>query len=158
MCIHLDIKLNIVLKHNFLLSKSFKLVLKESKSRSGVNFINVLCTAFTLVDPKSVKKIDNLTVFFTLLGSARVKAVRRTLVKLTPGDTLLNPLRTLECHFLFKWTLKAKIKKSGNRQPTRFIKNWVIYCWSKKTKWNNFSSFWQRQIFWLKLSFGIVSI
>ncbi len=26
---------------------------------SGFNFINVLRTAFTLVDPKSVKKIDN---------------------------------------------------------------------------------------------------
>jgi len=29
----------------------------------GVDFINILCAAFTLVDPKSVKKIDNLTVF-----------------------------------------------------------------------------------------------
>ena len=52
--------------------------------RPGLNFINVLCTAFTLVDPESVKKIDNLTVFFTLLGSACVKAVHRMLVKLTP--------------------------------------------------------------------------
>ncbi len=43
----------------------------------GVNFINIQRTAFTLVDPKSVKKIDNLTVFFTLLGSASVKAVHR---------------------------------------------------------------------------------
>ncbi len=31
--------------------------------RPGVDFINVLRTAFTLVDPKSVKKNDNLTVF-----------------------------------------------------------------------------------------------
>jgi len=38
-----------------------------------------------LVDPKSVKKIDNLAVFFTLLGSASVKAVPRTLMKLSPG-------------------------------------------------------------------------
>ncbi len=37
-----------------------------------------------LVDPKSVKKIDNLTVFFTLLGSVSVKAVRRMLMKLSP--------------------------------------------------------------------------
>jgi hypothetical protein len=34
------------------------------KSTLGVNFINILHTAFTLVDPKSVKKIDNLTAFF----------------------------------------------------------------------------------------------
>jgi len=31
------------------------------------------------------KKTDDLTAFFTLLGSARVKAVRRTLMKLSPG-------------------------------------------------------------------------
>jgi len=49
-----------------------------------LNFTNVLRAAFTLVDPKSIKKIDNLTVFFMLLGSAHVKAVRRTLMKLSP--------------------------------------------------------------------------
>ncbi len=37
-----------------------------NKGRPGVNFTNVLCEAFTLVDPKSVKKI----VFFMVLGSA----------------------------------------------------------------------------------------
>ncbi len=57
---------------------------------SGVNFINILRTAFPLVDPKSVKKIDNLTVFFTLLGSARLKAVRRTLMKLSPTLSLYS--------------------------------------------------------------------
>jgi len=51
---------------------------------SSVNFTNVLCAAFTLVDPESVKKIDKLTVFFTLLGSECVIAVRRTLMKLSP--------------------------------------------------------------------------
>ena len=52
---------------------------------SGLNFINVLHTAFTLADPKSVKKIDKLSIFFTLLGSTSVKAVRRTLMKSTQG-------------------------------------------------------------------------
>jgi hypothetical protein len=51
---------------------------------SSVNFINVLRTAFALIDPESVEKIDNLTVFFTLLGSAGVKGVRRTLMKSSP--------------------------------------------------------------------------
>jgi len=51
----------------------------------GVNFINILCTAFTLVDPKSIKKIDNLNVFLTLLGSGCVKAVHRTLMKFSSG-------------------------------------------------------------------------
>jgi len=51
----------------------------------GVKFINVPRAAFTLVDPKSAKKIDNLTVFYTLYGSSRAKAACRKLVKLTPG-------------------------------------------------------------------------
>ncbi len=50
-----------------------------------VNFTKVLCAAITLLDPESVKKIDNLTVFFALLGSARVKVISRTLMKLIPG-------------------------------------------------------------------------
>ncbi len=37
---------------------------------AGVNFINILWAAFTLADPESAKKIDNLTNFFALLGSA----------------------------------------------------------------------------------------
>ncbi len=39
---------------------------KETKRKKGVNFTYVLREAFTLLDPKSVNKIDNLTVFFTL--------------------------------------------------------------------------------------------
>jgi len=50
----------------------------------GVNFINILHAAFTLVDPKSIKKIDNLTVIFTILGSSQRKAVHKMLMKLTP--------------------------------------------------------------------------
>jgi len=55
------------------------------KLTPGVNFINVLWVAFALADPKSVKKTDNFTVFFALLGSLCVKAVRRMLMKLTTG-------------------------------------------------------------------------
>jgi len=59
------------------------------KSTPGVNFTNIV-SAFMLGDPESVKKIDNLTVFFTRLGSACVKAVHRTLMKLSPGVYLTN--------------------------------------------------------------------
>jgi len=52
---------------------------------TGDNFINVLQAAFEWADPKSVKKTDNLTVYFALSGSARAKAACRTLMKLTPG-------------------------------------------------------------------------
>ena len=58
--------------------------------RPGVNFSNVLQAAFTRADPKSEKKQLNVTVFFALLGSAGVKAARRTLVKLTPGVVFQN--------------------------------------------------------------------
>ncbi len=54
-------------------------------NRPGLNFINVLCTAFTPADPKSIKDTNDLTVFFMLLGSTCTKAAHRTLVKLTPG-------------------------------------------------------------------------
>ncbi len=50
----------------------------------GVDFINVLCTAFTCVVPKSVKRFTTSLSIFTLLCSTHVKAVRWTLVKLTP--------------------------------------------------------------------------
>ncbi len=61
------------------------------RTAPGVNFTNVLHAAFTLVDPEIVKKIDNLTVFFTLLRSVSVKAVRRTLMKLSPGYATAYP-------------------------------------------------------------------
>jgi len=51
---------------------------------SGVNFINVLRAAFTLTDPKSVKIHCQCNWIFTFLGSACIKAVGRTLMKLTP--------------------------------------------------------------------------
>jgi len=38
------------------------------KLTPGLNFINVLRTAFTLTDPESVKDTDDLTVFFYPLG------------------------------------------------------------------------------------------
>jgi hypothetical protein len=59
-------------------------------SSPGVNFNNILLKAFTWADPKSAEKIEGLTVFFALLGSARFKASSKMLMKLTPeGATLL---------------------------------------------------------------------
>jgi len=53
----------------------------------GVNFINILLEAFTLI---GLKSILDLTVFFALLGSVRVKATCKTLMKLTPGPPAGN--------------------------------------------------------------------
>jgi len=54
--------------------------------KPGVNFTNILREAFTLVDPKSVKKLQlSPQYLFTLSGSENVKAVHRSLMKLSPG-------------------------------------------------------------------------
>jgi len=55
------------------------------KLTPGVNFINVLRTAFTLVGPKSVKRYWQLDWVLTLWGTTGVKAVHRTLMKSSPG-------------------------------------------------------------------------
>jgi len=49
------------------------------------DYINILRKAFTLEDPKSVKRLDGLAVFFTLLDlwSLRIKALRKMLIKFT---------------------------------------------------------------------------
>ncbi len=53
----------------------------------GVKIINILRAVYMHTDPKSTKKTDSLTVFFALSGSVRVKAARKTLVKLTSEIT-----------------------------------------------------------------------
>jgi len=52
--------------------------------RTGLNFINVLWTAFTSANSRSVKKTVKFLIFFTLLGSTSIKAVQKMLMKLTP--------------------------------------------------------------------------
>jgi hypothetical protein len=56
------------------------------KLTPSVTFINVLRTAFALVDPESIRTQSSCQYHFTLLGSTSAKAVRRTLMKLTPVD------------------------------------------------------------------------
>ncbi len=52
------------------------------KLTASVNLTNILKAAFVCSDPESAKKIDNLTVFFALLGSAHAKAAYIILMKL----------------------------------------------------------------------------
>ena len=54
-------------------------------STQGVNFINMFTPSFYACRSQKCKKLLDLTVFFALLGSERVKAARKTLVKLTPA-------------------------------------------------------------------------
>jgi len=58
-----------------------------------VDFTNILRADFTHADPKSVKKNDNLTVFFALSGSECVKAAHIMLMKLKPMVYFTNILQ-----------------------------------------------------------------
>jgi len=58
------------------------------KLTPGVDFTNILCTAFTCADPKSAKKDCQLDCLFALLGSGSIKAARKMLYKLTPGSVV----------------------------------------------------------------------
>ena len=73
--------------------RSRYLLKAENGLETGLNFINVLCAAFTSAYPISIKKTVKLSIFFTLLGSTGVKAVRRMLMKLSPGVNFINVLR-----------------------------------------------------------------
>jgi len=54
----------------------------------GVDFTNIFMHRFCTCGAQKRKKTDNLTAFFTLLGSAHVKAVCRTWMKLTPVECM----------------------------------------------------------------------
>ncbi len=76
----------------------------------GVNFINVLRTAFTLVGPKSVKRYWQLDWVLTLWGTTGVKAVRRTLMKSSPSGFVWGfpnvPTRLVNPREVFIWPQK----------------------------------------------------
>ncbi len=51
---------------------------------TGINFINFLCTAFTHVDFKSVKKYQWFDRVITLRGATGVKAARKYADEIDP--------------------------------------------------------------------------
>ncbi len=57
-----------------------------SFERPGDDFTNIFMLSFCARRSRKRKKIDDLTVFFTLLGSVSVKVVRKTLMQFSPGD------------------------------------------------------------------------
>ncbi len=58
---------------------------EEGVRSKGLNFINVLCIAFTHGDSESVRIQSNPQYLFTLLGSTCAKAACKTLMKSTQG-------------------------------------------------------------------------
>ncbi len=61
------------------------LSIKQLLCQAGVYFTNIIHPAFTHVDPETVKNTVKSSVSFTLLGSAWIKVVHRTLMTLSPG-------------------------------------------------------------------------
>ncbi len=93
-------------------SLASKNVSEEKKSFigsvTGVNFIKVLWTAFALIGPKSNKWHCWLDWLFAHLGSTCVKAVHRTLMKLSPGR-----LFELVCMYYCVKNVRLKQGKGG---------------------------------------------
>ena len=58
-------------------------------------------------------KLLNFTVFFALLGSASVKAARRTLVKLNPGFSFYIGEEDDDQSVLSRSTSKQDVKEKG---------------------------------------------
>jgi hypothetical protein len=73
-----------------------------------VYFINILRTAFTCADPKSVEKTVKLSIFFTLSGSSSIKAVHRILMKLTPDPKSAKKTVKFSVFFALSGSVLAK--------------------------------------------------
>jgi len=59
------------------------------QNTAGVDLTNILTQSFCTRRSRKRKKTDNVTVFFTLLGSGSAKASSNTLMKLTPDCRVL---------------------------------------------------------------------
>jgi len=85
---HMDLPWNHIWSCRYLMSRDILcrcMVRWGSWQMSVVNFINICCAAFTSADPKSAKRYWQLDWIFMILDSLCLKALRKTLVKLTPG-------------------------------------------------------------------------
>jgi len=97
------------------------------KLTPGLDFINILHTAFTPVVPQGVRTQSSCHYLFTLLGPRSVKAVRRTLMNLTTdrkktqsGFPLTSALLLRE--FLFR-CLTIVVTQFNNKSRKKQLKN-----------------------------------
>ena len=70
------------------------------KLTPGVNFPNILGSAFMLADLKNTKKTFKLSSFFALLGSLRVKAMHKHVDEIDTWNLL--EVTQLTTHFYIK--------------------------------------------------------
>ncbi len=107
----------------------------------GVDFINIFLSSFyTHRSQKCKKNIDELIVFFALLGSAHAKAANRMMMKLTPGKgcETLRSRAAVANHILFCHHNGGKCGTRGFAVPT-IVENWEKYSiFTMKSLWSLF--------------------
>jgi len=99
-----------------------------------------LRAAFTPVAPQSVRTQSSCQYLFTLLKSARVKAVRRMLMKLSPRFDFTIILRPAFCLYSFTRKLQSQnvsreklhIKCWWHWQLKLISPPWQFFCWYYK--------------------------
>jgi len=117
----------------------------SNQLQSGVNFTNIFTRSFCARWFWKHKNTDDLTVFFTLLGSVRVKAVHRMLMKLSPdikensGDWDFSPPKD---NTSSKWK-NNKTKKTNNVDQMSISSTFYAQLFRPK--------FWRQQNTKLKL-------
>jgi len=83
----------------------------------GVNFTNILRTAFMRKDPNNAKiNTDDLTVFFALLGYLFVQKLRlKRWVRLTTFNEVLLPQYNFAKKLLSQTVTKEKLRKTQKK-------------------------------------------
>jgi len=71
---------------------SFYSYVKMIAKQTGVNFINVLRTAVTHVDPECAKKTVKSVVSFGTFGTYESKSCTKNICEITPGVNFINIL------------------------------------------------------------------
>jgi len=92
-------------------------VRRQRQSPARINFTNIFMHSFCSRRSRKCKKTDDLTVFFMLLGSARVKAVRRTAFS----------YKSVLCSFslLAVWLCNYLAKNIGKKLLVKYWWNWL---------------------------------
>ena len=93
-------------KNHASIEHSFGLVVKlRPTPHEHQGSISSTCfhTAFTHEDPKSKKKMFDMTVFFALLGYLSVKVASKMMVKLTPGWKNYEAIECCNTFEAFLW-------------------------------------------------------
>jgi len=84
------------------------------KLTPGVNFINILPTAFAPADPESAKRYWRLDCLFYAFGLCGHKDVRRTLMKLSPDVKLQRLYKKVLDVVISHWLMSYGITGSYN--------------------------------------------